>query len=89
MATNEKKSYCRVCGSGCGIMVELDNERVTGVRADRDHGLTAGYTCPKGRFLPEDHNREDRIEFPMMRIDGETPPFSRSIPKASSNCARR
>lgn len=70
MAVTEKKSYCRICGSGCGIMVQLDGEQVLKVRADDDHPVSRGYTCPKGRSLPEDHHRDDRIEVPMIRENG-------------------
>jgi len=70
MALIEKKSYCRICGSGCGILVQLDGEKVLKVRADEDHPVSRGYTCPKGRSLPGDHHREDRIDVPMIREDG-------------------
>lgn len=70
MATVEKKSFCRVCGSACGIIVEIDGHQVVKVRADEDHPVTAGYTCPKGRNLPNDHHRADRLEVPMIREDG-------------------
>ncbi len=70
MAITEKKSFCRVCGSSCGIIVEVDGEDVVKVRADVDHAITAGYTCPKGRHLNYDHHRPERLERPMMRKDG-------------------
>lgn len=71
MATTEKKSFCRVCGSACGIIVELDGQQVVKVRADEEHAVTAGYTCPKGRNLAEDHRSADRLERPMIRANGE------------------
>jgi anaerobic selenocysteine-containing dehydrogenase len=70
MAIEEKKSFCRICGSSCGIIAEVDGEQVLKVRADTDHPVSRGYTCPKGRALPQDHHREDRIEVPMIRENG-------------------
>jgi len=70
----EKKSFCRICGSSCGIIVELDGEQVLKVSADRDHPVSRGYTCPKGRALPQDHHRADRIDVPMIRENGELRP---------------
>lgn len=64
------RSFCRVCTSVCGILVEVDGDEVTRVRGDRDHPLSQGYTCPKGRALPQLHHHPDRIEQPQMRIDG-------------------
>ena len=44
-----KQSYCKVCMSHCGLLVDVvDDERIIKVRGDKDH-LTGGYTCPKGR----------------------------------------
>src|SRR6516165_8671089 len=67
MAIAERKSYCRVCGSGCGIIVETDGERVVKVRADEDHAVSRGYTCPKGRAVGIDHHRAERLEVPLIR----------------------
>jgi anaerobic selenocysteine-containing dehydrogenase len=67
MAVTEKKSFCRVCGASCGIIVEVDGDRVVRVRGDEDHTLTIGYTCPKGRALPQHHHQLDRLEVPLIR----------------------
>jgi anaerobic selenocysteine-containing dehydrogenase len=64
------RSFCRICTSVCGILVEVDGDVVTRVRGDREHPLSQGYTCPKGRALPQMHHHPDRIERPQMRIDG-------------------
>ena len=65
------RSFCRICTSVCGILVEVDGDVVTRVRGDREHPLSHGYTCPKGRALPQMHHHPDRIERPQMRIDGQ------------------
>lgn len=64
------RSFCRICTSLCGIVVEVEGEVVTRVRGDRDHPLSKGYACPKGRALPLMHHHPQRIEKPKMRIDG-------------------
>ena len=71
MAVVEEKSYCRVCGSACGIVVTREGETVVKVRADTDHPVSRGYTCPKGRAVGFDHHRADRIEQPMLRRNGQ------------------
>jgi anaerobic selenocysteine-containing dehydrogenase len=65
------RSFCRVCTSVCGILVDVEGDVVTRVRGDRDHPLSQGYSCPKGRALPLMHHHPDRIERPQMRIDGQ------------------
>ena len=70
------RSFCRICTSVCGILVDVDGDRVTHVRGDRDHPRSQGYTCPKGRALPMMHHHPGRIERPMMKIDGVLAPTS-------------
>jgi len=76
MAVKTHKTFCRVCGSGCGIEVDVDGERVVRVRGDKSHPLTAGYTCSKGRGLPEIHHSPDRLLVPKMRVNGALKPAS-------------
>lgn len=54
----------------CGILVDLDGDHVVAVHGDRDHPFSQGYTCPKGRALPQIHHHPDRLELPQLRIDG-------------------
>lgn len=64
------RSFCRVCTSVCGILVDVDGDQVIRVRGDQDHPFSHGYTCPKGRALPQLHHHPDRLEHPRMRVDG-------------------
>lgn len=64
------RSFCRVCTSVCGILVDVDGDEVIRVRGDQEHPFSHGYTCPKGRALPQLHHHPDRLERPRMRVDG-------------------
>ena len=68
------RSFCRVCTSVCGILVDIDGDEVVRVRGDRDHPLSHGYTCPKGRALPQMHHHPERFEHPLIRTDGALQP---------------
>jgi anaerobic selenocysteine-containing dehydrogenase len=74
MTTRTVRSFCRICTSVCGILVDVEgsgaDERVVRVRGDRDHPLSHGYVCAKGRGLPAMHHHPDRLERPMLRVDG-------------------
>lgn len=61
-------SFCRICGKGCGVQLELEGERIVAVRGDREHPVTRGYICSKGRASGEMHRREDRILRPLKRM---------------------
>ncbi|MEO3759647.1 molybdopterin-dependent oxidoreductase [Mycobacterium sp. B14F4] len=65
------RSFCRICTSVCGILVDVDGDQVVRVRGDQDHPFSRGYTCGKGRALPLLHHHPDRLERPQMRVDGE------------------
>jgi anaerobic selenocysteine-containing dehydrogenase len=65
------RSFCRICTSVCGILVDVEGDQVVRVRGDHDHPFSHGYTCPKGRALPLLHHHPDRLERPQMRVDGE------------------
>ena len=57
-------------------MVETDGDEVVKVRGDPDHPLSHGYTCAKGRALPQLHHHPDRIEHPLLRVDERLQPVS-------------
>ena len=60
-------SFCRICAAACGIVVTVDDDRVLKVRGDTDHPVSRGYTCSKGRSLPDLHHRSDRLDHPRLR----------------------
>ena len=76
------KTFCRNCGSTCGLIVETDNNKVVSVKGDPDHPLTQGYMCNKGNATLEWHNGEDRIiGSRAKRADGkfEKIPFEQAL----------
>ena len=63
----EHRTFCRICPVLCGLVVQTQGEQVLQVRGDQDHPVTHGYTCPKGRALPEFHHHPQRLDRPMVR----------------------
>jgi anaerobic selenocysteine-containing dehydrogenase len=64
------RSFCRICTSVCGILVDVEGDEVIGVHGDKDHPFSHGYTCAKGRALPQLHHHPNRLERPQMRVGG-------------------
>lgn len=64
------KSYCRVCGSLCGIEVGNDGDRVNWIRGDKSHPMTKGFMCIKGQMSKDYHNGEDRLTDTLARRPG-------------------
>jgi anaerobic selenocysteine-containing dehydrogenase len=62
---------CPLCEAMCGLEVQVEDDRVKLIRADRDDVWSKGYLCPKGTTLGHLHHDPDRIREPMVR-DGDT-----------------
>lgn len=70
-------TYCRICSGLCGLVVEVDGDRVTSVRGDPAHPLSQGYTCTKGRHIGALHARPDRFRTAQRRTaDGQLEPIA-------------
>jgi anaerobic selenocysteine-containing dehydrogenase len=68
-AIQERKTFCRLCNSHCGMIAEVDaDEQLVGIRPDRADLLTDGFACYKGLQAPEAHNGDLRIPHPMKRM---------------------
>ena len=65
--SEQRPSFCRVCHNACPILVQVEEGRVTRVTGDRGNAVYDGYTCVKGRALPELHNSPDRLLRPLRR----------------------
>lgn len=65
-----KHTYCKVCMTHCGLVAEVAGDQIVKVRGDKDHPLTNGYTCPKGRAVGAFHHQPNAITRPLMRKDG-------------------
>jgi len=48
---NTTPSTCPYCGVGCGVLIESEDDRITGVRGDPDHPANFGRLCSKGTTL--------------------------------------
>ena len=62
-----RKSYCRFCHAYCAIEVDVADGRAVAVRGDVSDPMYGGYTCIKGRQLPERHNGPARIRRSLKR----------------------
>lgn len=68
------RSFCRICTAVCGILVDVSGDQVVRVRGDQDHPLSHGYTCAKGRALPQMHHHPARLEHPLIRVGDSLQP---------------
>ena len=61
MSTTIAPGICRICSAHCGVLATVTDGKLTKVTGDPDNPLFKGYSCAKGRALPEIHNNPDRL----------------------------
>ena len=62
-----KATFCRVCHASCPMEVDVVDNKVIAVRGVIDDPLFEGYTCIKGRQLPDQMADPDRLRAPLRR----------------------
>ncbi|MHA4853844.1 molybdopterin-containing oxidoreductase family protein [Rhodococcus sp. MSC1_016] len=65
--TSRATSFCRLCASSCGVLLDIENGRITRVLGDAHHPISGGYTCPKGRRGGDLVHGPDRLTTSMWR----------------------
>jgi len=71
MSSKTLKSICFECHSRCGVILEVTNHRLTGIKGDPAHPHSHGYICPKGRAAAEMIYHPDRITHPLIKVGGK------------------
>ncbi|MCV7286579.1 molybdopterin-dependent oxidoreductase [Mycolicibacterium wolinskyi] len=64
-----KATFCRICEPLCGMIATVEDGRLTALRPDKDHPLSAGFACQKGIAFAEVVNDPDRVTTPLRRTD--------------------
>ncbi len=65
------KSVCPYCGTGCGIFLKVNKNKVVGVLPDKNHPVSKGRLCIKGATLEKIVNSKDRLKYPLIRKRGK------------------
>ncbi len=72
MTVTTHKTFCRFCHAYCAIEVDVEDGKPIAVRGDTDDPVYGGYTCIKGRQLPEQYTTPKRISLSLKRkSDGD------------------
>ncbi|WP_373487127.1 molybdopterin-dependent oxidoreductase, partial [Blastomonas sp.] len=71
-----KRSFCRFCHANCAMLVEIEDDKVVRVTGDAEDPVFGGYTCIKGRQLPEAHNHPERLRASLKKVDGSFQPVA-------------
>ncbi len=67
---------CAYCGCGCGLYLHVENGKVTGSMASRNHPVSHHNLCVKGWHIHEFIHNSSRLTQPLMRKNGKLVPVS-------------
>ncbi|MGK2963637.1 MAG: molybdopterin-dependent oxidoreductase, partial [Gemmatimonadaceae bacterium] len=62
-----RKSPCRLCGVGCGLLVGIDDGRAAAIKGDPDSTVSKGLACAKGYYSAQALYGRDRITRAKVR----------------------
>lgn len=68
---NSVKTICGYCGTGCGLIVEVQDNKIVKIRGDKDAPVNKGQTCVKGSFAYEYVHATKRLSSPLIRKAGK------------------
>lgn len=71
-ATERYTAVCRFCGNGCGVLCEVQDNRLVSVMGDPQNQSNKGLNCVKGYYLAHLLYGEDRLTTPLVRDDSST-----------------
>lgn len=66
-------STCFYCGTGCGIRLETDGQRIVSLTGNKKHPTNRGKLCSKGRELHHTVSTDDRLLRPKLRTSLNDP----------------
>ncbi len=66
-----KKTPCRFCGVGCGLLVGVSGDRAVAVKGDPNSSVNKGLCCVKGYHSVQILYGEDRFKKAMIRKNGK------------------
>jgi len=74
--SERKVTFCRICEASCGLVAEVEGDRVLSLEPDPDHVVSRGYACVKGIRYAELHHSPDRVLSPLKRVGDTFEPIS-------------
>ncbi len=82
---------CPLCEATCGLVLTVDDGKVTGARGDRDDVFSKGFICPKGAAFGEVDSDPDRLRTPRSSASTANcarPPGRRRSTPSPPDCGR-
>ena len=62
------KTGCVLCAQNCGLVVEVDDNRIVSVKPDKTNAKSEGYFCRKGMNIAYHQHNADRLKYPLKKV---------------------
>lgn len=69
-------AICPYCSCGCGIYLVVKDGEIVGQEPWKEHPISEGKNCPKGKNAYQFLYAEDRLTTPLIRRNGDLEPAS-------------
>ncbi len=69
LEASDLPTVCVLCSHNCGVRVDVEEGRISRVRADENNPITQGYICNKGVTIDRYAHHQQRVEHPLRRRD--------------------
>ncbi|MDD1013569.1 bifunctional nitrate reductase/sulfite reductase flavoprotein subunit alpha [Pseudomonas rubra] len=89
MSSTSVRSVCPYCGVGCGIVMSVEDGRVTKVTGDKQHPSNFGRLCTKGLTAHQPLRESGRMEHAYVRDLRQRDPVQGGIDTAIEQAALR
>jgi sulfite reductase (NADPH) flavoprotein alpha-component len=89
MASNSVRSVCPYCGVGCGIVMQVENNRVIKVSGDKTHPTNFGRLCTKGTTCGQAIAESGRMDAAWLRHRRNQDPVRTDMESAIGETAQR
>ncbi|MCM2361383.1 bifunctional nitrate reductase/sulfite reductase flavoprotein subunit alpha [Pseudomonas sp. SR18] len=89
MANQSVRSVCPYCGVGCGIVMQVENNKVVKVIGDKAHPTNFGRLCTKGTTCGQAIADSGRMENAYLREERDHDPVRIAMDTAISETASR
>lgn len=66
-----KKTGCALCAQNCGLELLIEDNRIIKVRGDKSNPRSQGYCCRKGMNIANFQHNEQRLKYPLKKVDGQ------------------
>lgn len=63
----QKHTYCRICEPMCGLVVDVEDGKITKLKSNKEHVLSQGHLCAKAKAASEVSYDKDRVLTPLKK----------------------